>query len=100
MDVYKAKIHSYVSLDRIKLKIVVRGDIQNKELVRETWSSTACMRTLKYLLAYILKKKAIVHQLDFIGAFLQAKFKNKVFVKLDSRHAVFFNNTQINLEEP
>ena len=26
-----------------------------------------------------------MHKLDFIGAFLQAKVKNRVFVKLDSR---------------
>ena len=33
MDVYKAKIQSDGSLDKFKLRIVVRGDIQNKELV-------------------------------------------------------------------
>ena len=31
-----------------------------------------------------------MHQLDFIGSFLQAKFKNRVFVKLDSRYADYF----------
>ena len=29
MDVYKAKIQSNASLDKLKLKIVVRGDFQN-----------------------------------------------------------------------
>ena len=33
MDVYKAKIQSYGSLDKLKLIIVVRGDLYNKELV-------------------------------------------------------------------
>ena len=33
MDVYKAKIQSDVSLDKLKLRIVVRGDEQNKEMV-------------------------------------------------------------------
>ena len=31
MDVYKAKIQSDGSLDKLKLRIVVRGDLQNKE---------------------------------------------------------------------
>ena len=31
-----------------------------------------------------------MYQLDFIGAFLQAKVKNRVFVKLDSRYADHF----------
>ena len=45
------------------------------------------MSTLTYLLADGVKLKTIVHQLYFIGAFLQAKFKNRVFVKLGSRYA-------------
>ena len=48
------------------------------------------MRTLKYLLVDAAKHKAILHQLDFIGAFLQAKVKNRVFVKFDSRYAGYF----------
>ena len=37
MDVYKAKIKSDESLYKLKLRIVVRGDQQNKELVGDTW---------------------------------------------------------------
>ena len=51
MGVYKAKIKSDGSLDKIKLRILVRGDLQNNELVGDTWSPTASMRTLKYFLA-------------------------------------------------
>ena len=90
MDVYKAKIQSYGSLEKLKLRIVVRGDLQNKEMIGETWSPKASMRTLKYFLADAEKHKARVHQLDFIGAFLQANVKNRVFVKLDMRYADYF----------
>ena len=83
MDVYKAKIQSDGSLDKLKLRIVVRGDLQNKEIVGDTWSPTASTRNLKYFLADAAKRKAIVNQLDFIGAFLQAKVKNRVFFKLE-----------------
>ena len=37
-----------------------------------------------------MKHKSIVHQLYFIGAFLQAKVKNRVFLKLNSRYADCF----------
>ena len=87
MDVYKAKIKSDGSFDKLKLRILVRGDIQNKELVGDTWSPTALMRTLKYFLGDAAKQKAKFHQLDFIGEFLQGKVKNRVFVNLDSRYA-------------
>ena len=36
------------------------------------------------------KNKARVHRLYFIGAFLQAKEKNRVFVKLDIRYTYYF----------
>ena len=38
MDFYKTKIQSDESLDKLMLIIVVRGDLQNKELVGATWS--------------------------------------------------------------
>ena len=37
MDVYKAKIQSDGNPDKLKLRIMVRGYLQNKELVGETW---------------------------------------------------------------
>ena len=50
---------------------MVRVDIKNKELVGDTWSPTASMRTLKCFLAGATKHKA-------------------VFLKLDSRYADYF----------
>ena len=47
MDVYKDNIHSDVSIYKLKLRIVVRVYLQNKEFVGDTWSPTASMRTLK-----------------------------------------------------
>ena len=64
MDVYKSKIQYDGSLDKLKLRIVVRGDLQNKGMVGDTWSPTASMRTLKYFLADADKHRARVHQLD------------------------------------
>ena len=87
MNVYKSRIQYDGSLDKLKLTIVVRGDLQNKELVGETCSPTSSVKTLKYFLSDATKQKARVHQLDFIRAFFQAKLKNRVFVKLDSRYA-------------
>ena len=66
MDVYKAKIKSDGSINNLKLRIVVRGYLQNKELVGDNWSPTASMRTLEYFLADATKHKARVHQLYFI----------------------------------
>ena len=40
MDGYKANIQSDVILDKLKLRIVVQVDQQNKEMVGDTWSPT------------------------------------------------------------
>ena len=48
------------------------------------------MRNLIYFLENAVKHKEILYQLYFIGEFLQAKVKNRVFVKLDSRYADYF----------
>ena len=52
------------------------------------------MTTIKVLFADADKHKSIVHHSYFIGEFLQAKVKNRVFVKLDNRYADYFQNIQ------
>ena len=100
MDVYKEKNQSDGILDKLKLGTMVRGDLKNKEFIGDTWSPTASMKTLKHFLADAVNNNTIVHQLGFIGAFLQANVKNRVFVKLDSRYVDYFHNIQVILENP
>ena len=90
MDVYKAKIQPDGGLDEVKLRIVVRGDLKNKELVGDTWSPIDSMSTLKYFLADATKHKGRVHQLYFIGESLKSKVKNRFFFKLDIRYTDYF----------
>ena len=67
MDVYKSKIQYDVIIYKLKLIIVVKGDLQNKEITGDTWYPTASIRTLKYFLADAPKHKSIVQKLYFIG---------------------------------
>ena len=90
MDVYKAKIQSDGSIDKLKLIIVVRGDLQNKDLIGDTYSPTASMKTLNNSWQILLITRQECSSYIFFGAFLQAKVKNTVFVKLDSRYADCF----------
>ena len=90
MDAYKAKMQSDGSLEKLKLRVVVSGYMWNKELVGDTWSPTASISPLKYFLTDATKHKARVHQLYFVPEFLQAKVKNRVFVKLEIRCIDYF----------
>ena len=69
-------------------------------MVEVTWSPRASMRNLKYFLEDVTKPKARVHQLDFIGVFLQAKVKNKVLSSWILGIQIIFQNMQSTLEEP
>ena len=99
MYVYKEKIQSDGCFDNLKLRIVVRGDLQKNDLIGDTWSPASSIRTLKKFLSDSVKNKARVHQLDFIGELLQEKFKYRVFVKLDSRYADYFLSIKVLLKE-
>ena len=48
---YKTNIQSDGILDKLKLIILVREDLHNKEIIGYTWYPTALMTTLKYFLA-------------------------------------------------
>ena len=59
-------------------------------MIGDTWSQIESIRTLKYFLSYYFKHKERVHQLDFIGEFLQANVKDIVYVKLYRRYGDYF----------
>ena len=99
IDVYKAKIEYDGSIDKLKSRVAVRGDLKKKELVGDNWSPIASMRTLKYSLEDAVKHKARVHQLYLLEHYCKQKNKNRLFVKLDSKYADYFQNNQITLEE-
>ena len=86
MYVYKENIQSDGSIDKLKLRISVRGDLQNEEMIGDTWDPTVSKRTIHYFLADAAKHKPRLHQLYFIESFLQSNFKHRFFVDLDSRY--------------
>ena len=54
--------------------------MHSNDIIGDTWALKASMNILMYLLADDDRHKARVHQLAFIGAFLQYNVKNRVFV--------------------
>ena len=73
MDVYKAKIQYDKILDKLKLRIVVTGDLQNKELVGDTWSPTVSMINSEYFLTGTSKHKARVTSVIFYWSIIARK---------------------------
>jgi len=90
MDTYKVKIKSDGSLDKLKTRLVVRGDLQDRNITEDKWSPTASFRSLKMFLAHASRSKVRVKQLDFIGAFLQAKMRTRMFVTIPKIFGILF----------
>ena len=79
MDLNVVKLKSDGTLDKLKNHLVVRGDLQ-KNIEEDKWSPTASFRALKLFMAHAARLKVRVRQLDFVGAFLQAKVCSRIFV--------------------
>jgi len=90
MEAFKVKILSDGSLDKLKTRILVRGDLQSKTLTEDKWPPTTSFRALKMFLAHASCTKARVKQLDFVGAFLQAKKRSRVFVSIPQIYGILF----------
>jgi len=90
METFKVKVKSDGSMDKLKMRLVVRGDLQDKNITEDKWSPTASFRSLKMFLAHVSRMKARVKQLDFVGAFLQAKMRTCMFVTIPKIYGILF----------
>ena len=79
---FKTKLNGDGSLNKLKTRIVVRGDLQKLRPGENTWSPTASMRLLKTFVAAAAQEGKEIKQVDFIAAFIQAKVRERVFVRL------------------
>ena len=87
---FRAKIKSDGTIDKLKARICLRGDKQAEMADFDTWSPIASFKELKLFLAYAVWKKCRIYQLDFIGAFLHAIARNRVFTILPNEWRELF----------
>ena len=99
MVVFKAKVTSKGTLDKLKVRIVARGDMMAKE-EEDTWSGCVAARTVKVFLANAAKYRRPVKQMDFIGAFLQALARGRLWIQLPPEYAYFFPELSKYFERP
>jgi hypothetical protein len=90
METFKVKVKSNGSLDKLKMQVVVCGDLQDKNITEDKWPPTASFRSLKMFLAHASRMKARVKQLDFVGAFLQAKMRTLMFITIPKIYGILF----------
>ena len=75
--IMKAKLNKFGELDKLKVRAVVRGDIQKKLAPlpdTETWVATASFRALRYFVSDAVKHGRPIRQMK----------GNRVFIKFIS----------------
>ena len=87
---FRTKLKADGTVDKLKTRCCLRGDQQAQYSDYDTWCPIASFRELRLFLAWAARKKCRVYQLDFIGAFLQAKARNRVFTMLPAEWKEFF----------
>ena len=83
---YKSKIQSDGILDKLRLRIVVRWELQNTEIIGDTWYKTASKMTLKYFLEN--SKEALIKStpIGFHWITYSGRCKTQNVLKLDRKY--------------
>ena len=78
----KTKLNSHAVLDKRKVRVCVRGDMQEKGNIN-VWSPTSSTRLLKRFIADAIYNGYKIYQLEFNQDFFQYEVKTRIFVTLD-----------------
>ena len=87
---FRTKIKSDGTVEKLKARVCLRGDQQAELTDFDTWCAIANFKDLRFFLAFAAYYECRIYQLDFIGAFLQAIAKNRVFTTLPSEWKELF----------
>ena len=87
---FRTKIKSDGTIEKLKARVCLRGDQQAEMMDFETWCPVGNFRGLRIFLCFAARLKCRIYQLDFVGAFLQAKAKNRVFTILPAEWKEFY----------
>ena len=81
MEVYRCKLDQDGMVDKLKCRIVFRGDLYDPADPQDSWNPHASFLALKIFLAECARLGIFPSQIDFVLAYLQANMRERVFIK-------------------
>ena len=82
MEVFKCKLNKFGLVDKLKLRIVFRGDLHTPSNHLDSWNPHATWTALRLFLALCARYKIFPAQIDFIMAYVQTAMRGeRVFTK-------------------
>ena len=92
MKTTKINLDEHGNLVNLKVRMCDRGDIQKKFTpdMEDSHSPDAAFRMIRMFTGLAAQKCSIVHQVDVVGAFLQANMHSRVLVILNKYYGVVF----------
>ena len=91
-DVHRCKISQDGTIEKLKSRVVFRGDLYEPEEKMDTWNPHASFLSLKVFLATCARFKVRPVQTDFLLAYLQSDMRERVFVRFPANWADFVPN--------
>jgi Reverse transcriptase (RNA-dependent DNA polymerase) len=80
-EIFKCKLNAFGAVDKLKCRIVFRGDLYDPKDDLDSWNPHASWPSLRLFLALCAKYRMFPSQSDFVAAYLQVSMKERVFVK-------------------
>jgi Reverse transcriptase (RNA-dependent DNA polymerase) len=81
MEVFKCKLDKDGLVDKLKARIVFRGDLYTPTTEIDSWNPHASWVSLMVYLAICARYGMYPSQLDFVMAYVQVAMKERVFIK-------------------
>jgi hypothetical protein len=82
MEIFKCKLDKFGKVDKLKCRIVFRGDLYSPTEDIDSWNPHATWTSLKYYLGLCAYYKIYPAQIDFVMAYVQTEMREeKVYVK-------------------
>jgi hypothetical protein len=79
-DLYKCKLDKFGNIDKLKARIVFRGDMYDPLDPLDSWNPHASWFSLRMFCAVCAKYNIFLSQTDFVMAYLQVKMKEWVHI--------------------